>query len=99
MVIDEKNLEEIKQILKRLIPDCEVRAFGSRVSGKSKPTSDLDLVIIHEEPLATQRRILLKEAFEDSRISFRIDFIEWIKVSSSFQAMIKDQMEIIQQAS
>ncbi len=99
MVIDEKNLEEIKQILKRLIPDCEVRAFGSRVSGKSKPTSDLDLVIIHEEPLATQMRILLKEAFEDSRISFRIDFIEWIKVSSSFQAMIKDQMEIIQQAS
>jgi len=36
--------QTIQDILQRLVPDCEVRAFGSRVRGAAKPYSDLDLI-------------------------------------------------------
>jgi uncharacterized protein len=45
--ITDKNLNIVKKILAKHVPNYEVWAFGSRVSGKAKKFSDLDLVIIN----------------------------------------------------
>lgn len=39
--IKPKDFETVLEILKTQIPVCEVRAFGSRVQGTARPTSDL----------------------------------------------------------
>lgn len=44
-------LQIVKDILKKNIPEYEVRAFGSRVTGKAKTYSDLDLVIMSSNPI------------------------------------------------
>lgn len=38
------HLAEVQAILREHVPECEVRAFGSRVQETAKPYSDLDLV-------------------------------------------------------
>lgn len=51
-VIDLRSdyIEIVEQILAEYVPDCEVYAFGSRVRGKVKPHSDLDLVVRGHAP-------------------------------------------------
>jgi predicted nucleotidyltransferase len=46
-----RAVDIVLAILARYVPDREVRVMGSRSSGRSKPFSDLDLVVMGEEPL------------------------------------------------
>ncbi len=87
-------LEEVKRILRQHVPDCEVRAFDSRVTGRVKPWSDLALV--GEQPLGFRRLGLLVEAFQESTLPFRVDVLNWHETSSSFQAIIAQQYAVIQ---
>lgn len=43
--------DTVTRILARHVPEREVRAFGSRVTGRAWRYSDLDLVILGAEPL------------------------------------------------
>lgn len=45
-----RPLETIRRILSEIVPEYEMRAFGSRVAGRAKPYSDLDLVVVGEHP-------------------------------------------------
>jgi predicted nucleotidyltransferase len=40
------QLEEVKAILRRLVPECEVRVFGSRIPGRARSFSDLDIAVL-----------------------------------------------------
>lgn len=51
IAISEDSLHKIKNILNKTIPNCEVRAFGSRVNGTNREYSDLDLAIVGEKGL------------------------------------------------
>ena len=90
------QLYEVKGILREHVPGCEVRAFGSRVTGSVKPWSDLDLAVIAEQPLGFRRLGLLVEAFQESTLPFRVDVLDWHETSSSFQAIIAEQYAVIQ---
>lgn len=50
--IDKEDFNILKSVLQKFVSYYEVRAFGSRVAGTSKPFSDLDLVIMTKRPLA-----------------------------------------------
>ena len=90
------QLEEVKRIPLQHVLDCEVRAFGSRVTGRVKPWSDLDLALVGEQPLGFRRLGLLVEAFQESTLPFRVDVLDWHETSSSFQAIIAQQYAVIQ---
>ena len=90
------QLSEVKQILKRYVPDSEVRAFGSRVTGRVKPWSDLDLAVVGAEPMGWENVALLKEAFQESTLPFRVDVLDWHETSPSFQTIIAQQYAVIQ---
>ncbi|MCK5494549.1 MAG: nucleotidyltransferase domain-containing protein [Candidatus Omnitrophica bacterium] len=89
------DLKIIKQILKKYVPDCEIRAFGSRVAGKAKVYSDLDLVIVGAKKIERKNMVVLKEAFEDSKLNFRVDIIDWQTISKSFRKIIESEYEIV----
>ena len=41
--VEPRHLDTVRTILRRHVPEYEVRAFGSRVHGRPRKFSDLDL--------------------------------------------------------
>jgi predicted nucleotidyltransferase len=95
--IDEKYLAQIRRILGEHVPDCEVRAFGSRIEGKAKKFSDLDLALVGGEKLSWRRIESLKDAFSSSDIPIIVDVIDWHAISDEFRAVIENNYEVIQE--
>ena len=95
--IEEKYLTEIRRILADKVSDCEVRAFGSRIEGKAKKFSDLDLALVGGEKLSWRRIELLKDAFSSSDIPIIVDVIDWHAISDEFRAIIENNYEIVQE--
>lgn len=71
-----RQLAIVRGLLARHIPGREVRAFGSRVSGRAWRYSDLDLVVMGTEPLPDLVLATLRADLEDSDLPFRVDLIE-----------------------
>ena len=93
--VPEQDLKIIKQILREYIPGREIRAFGSRVTGKAKAYSDLDLVIVGAERIERKAMLILKEAFENSKLNFRVDIVDWQTITKNFREIIESGYEII----
>ncbi|MGH7075645.1 MAG: nucleotidyltransferase family protein [Stellaceae bacterium] len=83
-------------ILRRFVPELEVRAFGSRVSGKARKTSDLDLVLMTAKPLGMMRTADLRDALSDSDLSFKVDVVDWAATSDSFRRIIEKCFVVMQ---
>ena len=90
--ISDENLIIIRQILEKHIPHRQVKALGSRTTGKAKPYSDLDLAVMGDKPLDLKTLALLKEDFAESDLPFRIDIIQWANTSPEFKKTITAQL-------
>ncbi len=93
--IPQEWLEDIKETLARYVPNVEVRAFGSRVTGKAKKYSDLDLVLMTQSPLNAATMAFLENAFEESDLPIKVDVVEWATISDSFRRIIEEKFEVI----
>lgn len=89
------HLFSIKQILQKHLPEIEIKAFGSRVSGKAKPYSDLDLVIMGNQKVDPHVLAQLKEDFEESDIPFRVEILDGCDITDDFKKSIEQCCEII----
>lgn len=89
-------LAEIRRILSKHVPEYEVRAFGSRVTGHAKPWSDLDLVVVGPSPIHWNEMGKLTEAFQASDLPFRVDVMDWNATSPAFQKVIAENYQVIQ---
>lgn len=78
----------VLRILNEIVPDREVRVFGSRVTGKAKPFSDLDLAIMGDAPLSLETRVRLEEAFSESALPWKVDILDWAQVDADFRKKI-----------
>lgn len=86
----------VQEILQRLVPACEIRAFGSRQKWTAKETSDLDLVVVGTQRLPLKTMAALKEAFEESILPMRVDILDWNAISEEFRRVIEAGFEVIQ---
>ena len=89
------DLQLVKEILRRHIPGFEVRAFGSRVDGQTKPYSDLDLVIMSKKEVDQGILTKLKDDFAESNLSFRVDVLDWHRVAPEFRMAIEKKNEVL----
>lgn len=78
----------VLRILNEIVPEREVRVFGSRVTGKAKPFSDLDLAIMGDEPLPLKTRARLEDAFSESELPWKVDVLDWKLADHIFQIII-----------
>ncbi|BCX80582.1 conserved hypothetical protein [Methylomarinovum caldicuralii] len=85
----------IRALLQRHLDGVEVWAYGSRVTGKARPASDLDLVVLAG---AEHRRAVaeLREAFEESDLPFRVDLFLWDDLPESFRENIRSNHIVLQ---
>lgn len=91
-------LEMVQAILRRHLPGREVRVFGSRVTGRSRRFSDLDLVVMGEEPLAGSLSSSLAEAFRESDLPFKVDVLDWAQIGPEFRQVISEKSQTLQRA-
>ena len=80
----------LMQLLQQFLPNIGVWAFGSRVKGNARPTSDLDLVVF-ANPLQRSQVFALQEALEESNLPFRVDLLIWDEIPESFKTNIQRQ--------
>jgi len=93
---DPEYVKIIKNILEEQVPEFEVRAFGSRVDGKAKRYSDLDLVLVGKQKISIRKLRQLEDAFQESDLPFRVDVIDWNRISDEFKNVIEKGYEVIQ---
>ena len=98
MELSPEQLTVVQNILRKQFPAVEVRVFGSRVKGSSKPHSDLDLAIMTDSTIFPVKMAMLKEAFSESNLPFKVDCLDWAITSDSFKECINSCFEIIQSA-
>ena len=94
--INEQELETVRGILESEVPDTSVIAFGSRVTGKSRPYSDLDLAIMTETPIGLSKIASIKDAFDQCDLVWPVDIIDWSTTSERFRKIIKDSYVRVQ---
>ena len=83
-----EHLRIVQDILQKLVPGREVWAFGSRVQGRARKHSDLDLCILGEAPLSFVTLGLLEEAFAESSLPWKVDVVDWASTSAAFRDII-----------
>ena len=84
----------VKSVLNAIVPGIPVYAFGSRVNGRAKRHSDLDLALLAEDPLHWLQLARLREAFEASNLPVRVDVVDWAACTAQFKACIP-AMELV----
>lgn len=89
--------EQLEALLRQHVPDVEVWAYGSRVTGESHEGSDLDLVLRSPtlEPLGGEYLDLI-EAFEESHIPILIQAFDWARLPESFHNEIEQDYVVLQ---
>lgn len=86
--LDAKQLETVRKIVIEHFPDCSVKVFGSRARATAKPYSDLDIAIVCNEKIPVKKMHQIKESFENSDLSIRVDVVDFNSVSQKFQKVI-----------
>ena len=92
------HLKIVEEILEKHLPDREVWAFGSRVNGTAKETSDLDLVVIGETPLDFQTLGSLRDDFSESNLPYKVDVVDWAKIGETFREIIRKDKVIMKES-
>lgn len=93
--ISSDHLKIVRTILAKYVSGCEVWAFGSRVNQEPKKHSDLDIVIKTDAPLPASIFANLRDAFSESDLPFKVDVVDWSRISESFRKIIEKKFEII----
>ena len=87
LALNTKELSLVRDIVRKYAPRHKVYAFGSRaLANPEAPVyrhADLDLIF--EGPdLTLEERFALREAFSDSDLPMRVDFIEAVDVPKTW---------------
>jgi predicted nucleotidyltransferase len=93
--LSQRYLTIATSILQQLIPEYEVWAFGSRVTGTARQYSDLDLAVITDQPLDFGLIGILRDAFSESDLPFKVDIVDWSLTSAEFREIIKRDYEVV----
>jgi predicted nucleotidyltransferase len=88
LAITESEWQIVQAILMQHLPEREVWAFGSRVLGKPKPFSDLDLAVHGAQPLPAATLADLTGAFTESDLPYKVDIVDWATTSERFRVII-----------
>jgi predicted nucleotidyltransferase len=94
--IQPDHLAIVRDILRRHVPQYDVWAFGSRIQGRARSYSDLDLVIMTDEPLPLRVMAALVEDFAESDLPWKVDIVDWTLTGAPFRLIIESDRVLVQ---
>lgn len=86
----------IQALLQHHVPAATVVAFGSRARHHAKPFSDLDLALLDEGPIPLGTMASLEHDLAESDLPFRVDVVDWHRLSESFRRSIAADRVVVQ---
>jgi predicted nucleotidyltransferase len=96
LALTTSQLALVRGILKeQLAPGTKVLAFGSRVRGTWRASSDLDLAIVTKCPLDISTRSKLEFGFSESDLPFRVDVVDMSTIEPAFAAVIEREGVVV----
>jgi predicted nucleotidyltransferase len=98
LLIQDRHLHELRRLIAAHLPEEEVWAYGSRVTGRAHDTSDLDLVVRHPADLKTRQSPALwrlKEAISESNLPLLIELFDWAGLPPAFWDNITEQHFVV----
>lgn len=96
--LNHKYLDMLLADLDAVLPESEVWAFGSRVSGGCHSGSDIDIVVRNPADLTIpvgQKLAELKERISEGNIPILVDVLDWALIPDSFRNEISQNYLII----
>ena len=92
-----KHRRVLEALLREHLPNVEVWAYGSRVSGKSHDGSDLDLVLrgpgLQEIPIGQLGDF--EEAVRESSIPFLVEARDWTRLPERFHGEVEPDHVVV----
>jgi predicted nucleotidyltransferase len=76
-----------------------VWVFGSRVNGRARRYSDLDLAIDAGRRMTIDESAILREAFDESDLPYRVDLVDWQAISPRFRDLIAADRQLLARSS
>ena len=82
-----KPEHKIKDVLEKFLDpkDYEFFVFGSRAEGRANSFSDYDIGISGKRSIPLKTLSLVREAFEESDLPFKVDIVDFSQVSKKFR--------------
>ena len=96
IIIPSDWLEMVCNILDQYVPEREVRAFGSRVTGGNRPFSDLDIAICGTEPLEDSVVFQIGDALEESDLPINVDVVNLQQAGQHIVDAVRHRSIVIQ---
>ncbi len=86
-----RHLQVLRELLQAHVPQAQVWAYGSRVTGGAHEGSDLDLVLRNTTRLSVpcEGWLDLKEALQESRLPILVDVHDWARLPADFHRNIE----------
>ncbi len=86
------QLEQVRELVRLHLREGRVFAFGSRVSGKSRKFSDLDLMVKADGGVPWRTLADIRESFESSDLPITVDVIDWDSCTEQFRRIVEPQL-------
>jgi len=93
--LEPNELNRLKTILRKHLPNQPVYLFGSRATPTIKPYSDIDLAIMSNTPIPTMTMALLKNELAQSDLPYKVDLVDWASTDEAFKSIIQQHYEVI----
>lgn len=81
--------EMLTPLLRQFLPGFRIWAFGSRVNGKARRYSDLDLAVLGDAAIDWLVLAQLREALSESDLPIMVDIVDLKSVSAEFRLHIE----------
>ncbi len=81
----------VREIFDGVVAEAQVLVFGSRATGRARPFSDLDLLVVQPPRLTWAQRAELRDRFEASDLPFKVDVVEAEGLSATMAKRVVDE--------
>ncbi len=86
----DKYVAFIKKTIFSVLPNVEIYIYGSRVQGKAREYSDVDIAL--KGNIAFNDFLKVKALFEDSTFPYKVDIIDLAGIKPEFLNIIKNDL-------
>lgn len=95
VAVSAEHLRFLLNEIERYVPKATVWAFGSRVDGTHRPTSDLDLAVHCNKETAKKDLPKLNECLIESDLPFKVQLLDYDRLPENMQENIKTKYVVL----
>ena len=93
--VSAEELQILKDIFAPYTHICRFACYGSRVKGGFEKTSDLDVLICGESAVPQEMVENLKNACDNSRLPYIVNFADRWRIDDGFYALIEKDLVFV----